>query len=74
MPTICDIGRSKSALGLKIATTVAAIENAAKRMATMPVVHEKASMTGKERKVTDALNTTAAFNRFFFKRQRKVGF
>ena len=60
MPT-CDIGRSKSALCLKIATTVAAIENAAKRTATMPVVREKASKPGKERKVTDALNTTAAF-------------
>jgi hypothetical protein len=36
---------------------VAAIENVAKRIATMPVVHEKASKPG--RKVTDALNTTA---------------
>ena len=54
--------------------TVAAIENVAKRMATTPVVREKASKPGKERKVTDVLNTTAASNRFFFKRQRKVGF
>jgi hypothetical protein len=43
-----------------MATTVAAIENAAKRIATIPVVREKASKPGKERKVTDALNTTAA--------------
>jgi hypothetical protein len=57
---ICEIGRSKSALCLKMATTVAAIENAAKRIATIPVVREKASKPGKERKVTDALNTTAA--------------
>ena len=57
---ICDIGRSKSALRLKIAKTVAAIENTAKRMVTMPVVREKASKPGKERKVTDAFNITAA--------------
>jgi hypothetical protein len=50
-------------LCLKIATTVAAIENAARRMATMPVVREKASKPGKERKVTDALNTMAALRR-----------
>ena len=68
IPT-CDRGRSKSALCLKIATTVAAIENAAKSMATMPVVLERASKPGKERKVTDALNTTAALQR-----QWKVGF
>ena len=55
-----QIGRSKSVLCLKIATTVAAFENAAKRMATIPVVREKESKPGKERKVTDALNTTAA--------------
>jgi hypothetical protein len=72
MPTICDIVRSKSALCLKIVTTVAAIENAAKRMATMPVVREKASKPSKERKVTDALNTTAALT--VFKRQRKGDF
>jgi hypothetical protein len=59
---ICEIGRSKSALCLKIATTVDAIENAAKRIATIPVIREKASKPGKERKVTDALNTTAALN------------
>jgi hypothetical protein len=72
MPTICDIGRSRSVLCLKIATTVAAIENAAKRMATMPVVREKASKTGKERRVTDAFNTTAALT--VFKRQGRSVF
>jgi hypothetical protein len=45
---------------LKIATSVAAIENAPKRMATKLVVRERASKPGKERKVTDALNTMAA--------------
>jgi hypothetical protein len=59
MPTF-DIGRSKSALYLKIATSVAAIENVAKTMATMPAVREKGSKPGKEMKVTDALNTMAA--------------
>jgi hypothetical protein len=57
---ICEIGRSNSDLCLKIATTVAAIENAAKRIATMSVVREKAFKPGKERGVTDALNRTAA--------------
>lgn len=57
---VYDIGRSKSALCLNIATTVAAIENVAKTMATMPVVREKASKPGKERNVTDALNIMAA--------------
>jgi hypothetical protein len=50
-------------------TTVAAIKNAAKSMATMPVILEKAFKPGKKRKVTDALNTTAALQR-----QWKVGF
>jgi len=63
MPT-CEIGRSKSALCPKIATTATAIENAAKlSIATMPIILEKASNPGKERKFTDALNTTAALQR-----------
>ena len=59
MPT-CEIGRYKSALCLKIGTSVVFIENAAKKMATMPVVFEKATNPGKKRKVTDALKTTAS--------------
>ena len=50
----CDIGHSKSLLYPKIATTVDAIENAAKRITT---ISEKAFKPGKERKATDALNT-----------------
>jgi hypothetical protein len=46
-----------------MATTVAAIENAANRIATIPVILEKASKPGKERKVTEALNTTAALQK-----------
>ena len=62
MPT-CDICRSKSALSLKIATTVATIENAAKRIATMAVIRGKAYKPGKETKVTDTLNTMTALQR-----------
>jgi len=47
-------------LCLKIATTVAAIENAEKKIATMAINREKESKPDRERKVTDALNTMTA--------------
>jgi hypothetical protein len=50
-----------SALCLKIATNVDAIENEAKRIATNPAIRAILSNPGKERKVTDALKTIAAF-------------
>ena len=59
MPT-CDIFHSKLSLCLKIATTVAAIENAEKRIATMVVIREKASKPGIDKKITDTLNTKKA--------------
>ena len=62
MPT-CDIGRSELALCLKTATTVAAIEKPAKKIATMAVIREKESKPDKERKVTDMLNTMTALQR-----------
>ena len=55
-----DTGRSSSALCLKTATPVAASANAAKSIATMAAVRVTPSKPGKERKVTDALNTIAA--------------
>ena len=64
----CDIGRPGSALCLKIATIVAAIENAAKRIATIDIIREKASKPDKKKKMTDALNTMTALQR-----QWKVG-
>jgi hypothetical protein len=51
MPT-CDIGHSKSVLCLKIATIVATIENAEKRIATMAVIREKSSKPGKDHRRT----------------------
>ena len=66
MPTIpstptCAIGRSRSALCRKTATPVAATANAAKRTATMLALRVILSRPGKERNVTDALRTRAAF-------------
>jgi hypothetical protein len=45
---------------MKIATTVAAIEDAEKRIAITAVIREKSSKPGKDRKITDALNTMTA--------------
>lgn len=63
MPSMpmCDTGRSKSALCLRIATPLAAIAKTAKRIVTIAVVRVILSKPGRERKVTDVLNTIAAF-------------
>ncbi len=62
MPSlICGALLIISALNLKIATSVAAMENEAKRVATRPGTRETASTPGKERNVTEALNTIAAY-------------
>jgi hypothetical protein len=47
---------------LNIATTVDAMENEEKRIATNPATRAILSRPGKERKVTDALKRIAAFH------------
>jgi len=49
-----------SDLNLKIATRVAAMENDAKRVDTRPAILATWFKLGKDRNVTDALNTIAA--------------
>ncbi len=58
-----DTARSASALYLNSATTVDAIENAEKRTAMSPATRAILSSPGKERNVTDALKTMAAFHK-----------
>jgi len=53
-------GRSKSALNLNTLTAVDVMENDAHKIATKPAMRERLSNPGKERNVTDALNTIAA--------------
>ena len=60
---ICGTRLSKSVLCRRTATPVATIVNAAKRTATIPAVRATESKPGKERKVTDALSTIAAFRK-----------
>jgi hypothetical protein len=52
-----------SVLYLKMATNVAAMEKEAKSVATRPAILAKLSKPGKDRKVTDALKTIAAYSR-----------
>ena len=59
IPT-CGIGRPRSVLCRRIATAVEKSENVANTTATIPDVRAILSRPGKERKVTDALKTTAA--------------
>ena len=53
-------GRSKSALNLNTLTAVDVMENDAHKIATKLAMRARLSNPGKERNVTDALNTIAA--------------
>jgi hypothetical protein len=57
---ICGAFLTRSALYLKTATNVAAIENEAKSVVTSPAIRATPTKPGRERNVTAALNTIAA--------------